>query len=48
MLKDYISEPRKDWSDKQWLEHAYVQVHSPWISEEDREYWRDQIERRQR
>ena len=40
-LQDYIKEPRKDWSNKEWLQHAYVQMHNPWISEEDREYWRD-------
>ena len=43
MLKDYISEPRRDWDDKKWLKHAHVMVHSPWISEDDREYWRDKI-----
>ena len=43
MLKDYISEPRRDRDDKKWLEHAHVMVHSPWISDADREYWRDKI-----
>ena len=43
MIKDYISEPRRDWDDKKWLEHAQLMVHSPWISEDDREYWRDKI-----
>ena len=43
MLKDYISEPRRDWDDKKRLEHAHVMVKSPWISEDDREYWRDKI-----
>ena len=43
MLKDYISEPRRDWDDKKWLEHAQLMVHSPWISEDDREYWKDKI-----
>tara|TARA_B100000287_G_scaffold331726_1_gene316640 strand:- start:388 stop:540 length:153 start_codon:yes stop_codon:yes gene_type:complete len=42
-LQDYIKEPRKDWSDKDWLKHAYVQMHNPWISEEDRQYWRDKV-----
>ena len=42
-LKDYIQEPRKDWSDKEWLQHAWIQKDNPWISEEDREYWRDKI-----
>ena len=39
-LNDYIKEPRRDWDDKKWLEHAHVMVHSPWISEHDRDYWR--------
>ena len=42
-IKDYISEPRRDWDDKKWLKHAHVMVHSPWISDADREYWRDKI-----
>ena len=42
-LKDYIKEPRKNWTDKDCLQHAYVQKHNPWISDEDREYWRDKI-----
>ena len=40
-LQDYIKEPRKDQSNKELLQHAYVQMHNPWISEEDRQYWRD-------
>ena len=40
-LQDYIKEPKKDWSNKEWLQHAYVQMNNPWISEEDRQYWRD-------
>tara|TARA_B100000686_G_scaffold7786_1_gene7759 strand:+ start:557 stop:703 length:147 start_codon:yes stop_codon:yes gene_type:complete len=42
-LKDYIKEPRKDWTKKEWLKHAHIMVNSPWISEDDREYWRDKI-----
>ena len=42
-LQDYIKEPRKDWSKKDWLKHAWVQKNNPWISEEDRQYWRDKI-----
>jgi len=41
-LKDYEG-PKKDWTNEEWLRYAYVMVHSPWISEEDREYWRDKI-----
>ena len=44
-LKDYIREPKKDWTDKQWLQYAYVQVHNPWINEDEREYFRDMIKR---
>ena len=43
-LNDYIKEPRRDWTDKQWLKHAHIMVHSPWISKDDREYWKDKIE----
>ena len=42
-LNDYIDKPRKEWGDKDWLQHAHVMVHSPWISDADREYWRDKI-----
>ena len=42
-LNDYIDKPRKDWTDKQWLQHAYVMVHSPWIDDHERDYWRDKI-----
>ena len=42
-LKDYIEEPRKDWTKKDWLQHAWIQSHNPWISDEDREYWKDKI-----
>ena len=42
-LNDFIKYPRRDWDKKKWLEHAQLMVHSPWISEEDREYWKDKI-----
>ena len=42
-LKDHIDKPRKDWTKQQWLEHAHVMVHSPWITDDDREYWRHKI-----
>ena len=42
-LQDYIKEPKKDWSKKDWLKHAWVQKYNPWISEEDRQYWKDKI-----
>ena len=42
-VRQYSQQPRKDWNKDKWLQHAYVMVHSPWISEEDREYWKDKI-----
>jgi hypothetical protein len=44
-LNDYINEPKHDWTDKNWLQHAWVQVHNPWISKEDKEYYKDMITR---
>lgn len=41
-LKDHIG-PKKEWSKKEWLQHAWVQRHNPWISEDERQYWRDKI-----
>ena len=31
-------------SKKDWLQHAWIQKNNPWISEEDRQYWRDKID----
>ena len=42
-LKDHIDKPRKDWTKEQWLQHAPVMVHSPWITDDDREDWRHKI-----
>ena len=42
-LQDLIKEPRKDWTNKQWLQHAYVQRWNPWIDEDERDYWKDKI-----
>ena len=42
-VKQYKNQPTYNWTKKQWLEHAWVQVHNPWISDDDREYWRDKI-----
>ena len=42
-LKDYIGRPRKEWTDKEWLQEAQIMVHSPWIDDAEREYWRDKI-----
>ena len=41
-LKDHMG-PKKDWDDEKWLQHAHVMVHSPWIDDHEREYWRDKI-----
>ena len=42
-LRQYIDKPRRDWSNERWLEHAHLMVHSPWIDDAEREYWRDKI-----
>ena len=42
-LQDYIKFPRKDWSKEKWLQHAWVQRHNPWITEDDRQFLRDKI-----
>ncbi len=42
-VRQNTRQPRKGWTNKDWLEHAHIMVHSPWIDEEEREYWRDKI-----
>tara|TARA_Y100001968_G_scaffold141891_1_gene129711 strand:+ start:40 stop:195 length:156 start_codon:yes stop_codon:yes gene_type:complete len=42
-LKDHLG-PKRDWDREKWLQYAYVHLHNPWISDEDRQYWRDKIE----
>jgi len=42
-VKQYKGQPEKDWSNKQWLDHAWIQSHNPWIDERDREYWKAKI-----
>lgn len=41
-LKHHLG-PKKEWSKEQWLEHAWVQKNNPWITDDDRQYWRDKI-----
>ena len=41
--KQYKGQPRKDWVYADWLQHAYVQQHNPWLDEDDRQYWKDKI-----
>ena len=42
MLKDY-NKPKKDWTNKQWIEYCSIQVHNPWINAEEREYYKDKL-----
>ena len=42
MLKDYMK-PKKDWSDKQWINYCSIQVHNPWINAEEIEYYKDKL-----
>ena len=44
-LSDYIKEPKRDWTNKQWLQYAYIQYHNPWINYEDKMYYKDMITR---
>mgnify|MGYP001173547985 FL=1 len=41
-LKDHLG-PKKNWTDEKWLEYAWIQKHNPWITDEDRQYWKDKI-----
>ena len=41
-IKDYEG-PKNDWTKAQRLQHAWIQKHNPWISDDDREYWKDKI-----
>ncbi len=42
MLKDY-QQPKRDWSNKQWLDYCSVNMHNPWINEEERSYYKDKF-----
>ena len=44
-LKDYINKPRKEWTDEEWLQEAHIMVHSPWINDDERDYWRYKIKK---
>ena len=42
MLKDY-NKPKRDWTNKQWINYCSIQVHNPWINEQEREYYKDKL-----
>ena len=44
-VRQHYNQPQRGWDHQHWLEHAHIMVHSPWIDEEEREYWRDKIKR---
>ena len=44
-LKDYIDRPRKEWTDKEWLQEAHIMVHSPSINDDERDYWMYKIKK---
>ena len=46
--KQYKGQPRKDWANDDWLQHAWVQSHNPWLDEDDRQYWKDKIKELQK
>lgn len=35
--------PKDDWTKEQWLQHAWIQSHNPWITDDDRQGWKDKI-----
>ena len=41
-LKHHMG-PKRDWDDEKWLRYAHIMVHSPWIDEEERSYWKYKI-----
>ena len=41
-LKDY-QQPKRDWSNKQWLDYCSIHMHNPWINEEERSYYKDKF-----
>ena len=47
-VRQYKGQPRKDWTNDHWLQHANIMVHSPWIDEDEREYWKDKIKELQK
>ena len=42
-LNDYIKEAKKDWTNIEWLQYCSIQMHNPWISSTEREYYRDKF-----
>ena len=42
-LRDYIKDVKKDWSDKEWLQHCSIQMHNHLIDEKEREYYKDKF-----
>ncbi len=44
-LRDIIGEPKRDWTNKEWLQYAQIMYHSPWIDVVEKEYWKDTIKR---
>ena len=41
--KQYKGQPQRFWTNEEWLRHAWVQSHNPWLDEDDRQYWKDII-----
>ena len=42
MLKDY-NKPKRNWTDKEWINYCQIMIHNPWINAEEREYYRDKL-----
>ena len=42
MLKDY-QQPKRDWSNKQWVDYCHIMIHSPHINKDEIEYYKDKL-----
>ncbi len=42
MLKDYM-QPKRNWSNKQWINYCQIMIHNPHINQEEREYYKDKL-----
>ena len=42
MFKDY-NKPKRDWTNKQWINYCQIMIHSPHINQEEKEYYKDKL-----
>ena len=39
----YKSQPNESWTRQEWLQESWVMSHCPWISQRERNYWKNKI-----